>query len=200
MTIRFTFTVILFYGNYYSLNREENFEETTVNNFPRKPKCLNEQLRTQKYKSTKKQIVRLRLNLYPSASFRYKRKAKKRFLIFLKLLWGWGWLQLNEKKSIESQTRLMSWYWKWNPTWRKDLIAYNIHPWIMFSFNSLVIILRVRVHLKMDIQGFRRSWTRGVRVLIIGQFSWVSYVHRPLYTEMHSEPSHAYSKSRNLWC
>ena len=59
---------------------------------------------------------------WPSASFRYKRKAKNGFLIFLKLLWGRDWLQLNEKKSMESQTRLMNWYWKQKPTWKKDLI------------------------------------------------------------------------------
>ena len=33
---------------------------------------------------------------------------------------------------MESQTRLMSWYWKRKPTWRKDLIRYNSHPWIIF--------------------------------------------------------------------
>ena len=37
---------------------------------------------TQEYKSTKKQIVRVQLNLYPSTSFRCKRKEKKRFLFF----------------------------------------------------------------------------------------------------------------------
>ena len=36
-------------------------------------------------------------------------------------------LQLNEKKSKESHTRLMSWYWKRMSTWRKGLIAYNSH-------------------------------------------------------------------------
>ena len=59
----------------------------------------------------------------------------------------------------------MSWYWKWNPTRRKDLITYSSHPWIMFSFNSLVIILRVGVRLKMNVQGFRHSWTRRGRGL-----------------------------------
>ena len=44
--------------------------------------------------------------------------------------------QLNEKKSKESKTILMSWYRKRKPTRRKDLITYNIHPWIMFSFNQ----------------------------------------------------------------
>ena len=51
-------------------------------------------------------------------------------------------LQLNEKKSTESQTRLMSWYWKGKSTWRKDLTTYDSHPWIMFYFNWLVIIWR----------------------------------------------------------
>ena len=40
------------------------------------------QLHTQEYKATKKQIVRLQLNLDPNKSFRCKKKAKKRFLIF----------------------------------------------------------------------------------------------------------------------
>ena len=62
-------------------------------------------------------------------------------------------LQLNEKKSKESQTRLMSWYWKRKSTWRKDLITYNNNPWIMFSFNWLVIIWRGGVRLKLDVQG-----------------------------------------------
>ena len=50
-------------------------------------------------------------------------------------------LQLNEKKSQESQTRLMSWYWKRKPTWRKHVIIYNSHSCTVFSFNWLVIIL-----------------------------------------------------------
>ena len=66
-------------------------------------------------------------------------------------------LQLNEKKSKESQTRLKSWYWKRKPTWRKDLITYNNHPWVMFSFNWLVIIWRrgegVGIRLRLDVQG-----------------------------------------------
>ena len=33
----------------------------------------------------------------------------------------------------------MNWSWKRKPTWSKDLITYNSHPWIMFSFNCLVI-------------------------------------------------------------
>ena len=40
--------------------------------------------------------------------------------------------QLNKKKSKESQTKLMSWYWKRKSSRRKDLIKYNSHPWIMF--------------------------------------------------------------------
>ena len=31
--------------------------------------------------------------------------------------------------------KLMGCYWKWKPTWTKDLITYNNHPWILFSFN-----------------------------------------------------------------
>ena len=63
----------------------------------------------------------------------------------------------------------MSWYWKQKPTWRKDLITYNGHPWIMFSFNWLVIISRGREG-SSEIgrpksrgwKNFGRSWTRGV--------------------------------------
>ena len=53
-------------------------------------------------------------------------------------------LQLNEKKSKEGETKLMNWYWKRKQTWKKDLITYDTHPWIMFSFNWLVIIWRGR--------------------------------------------------------
>ena len=84
----------------------------------------------------------------------------------------------------------MSWYCKQNATWRKDLITYNSHPWIMFSFNPsnwLVIIWRERGRrdcLKLDVQGQRgrggEFWKKGWRgVSKIGQFSWTSYVYRP---------------------
>ena len=63
---------------------------------------------TQEYKATKKQIVRLQLNLDPSTSS-LKRKTKKRVLIFLnKSGFEVGWLQLNRKKSMENKKRLMS--------------------------------------------------------------------------------------------
>ena len=69
-------------------------------------------------------------------------------------------LQLNEKKSKQSQTKLMSWYWKQKPTWRKDIITYNIHPEVMFSFNWLVIIWRGRVFvLDVQGQGVEKFWT-----------------------------------------
>ena len=78
-------------------------------------------------------------------------------------------LHLNEKKSKESQTRSTSWYWKRKPTWRKDLIKYNSHPWIMLSFNWLVIIWREGVRLKLDVQG-----QGGGRILDLdGQRGWV---------------------------
>ena len=80
-------------------------------------------------------IVRLQLNFDPSPSFRYKRKAKKELFNFLNLLWVRDLLQLKQKKSMETQTRLMSWYWKQKPTWRKGLITYNSHLWSEFSFN-----------------------------------------------------------------
>ena len=62
---------------------------------------------------------------------------------------------------MESQTRLMSWYWKRKPTWRKDLITYDSHPWIMFPFNWLVIIRRGRgIRFTLDIarQGGGGPW------------------------------------------
>ena len=86
-------------------------------------------------------------------------------------------LQLNEKKSKESQTKLMSWYWKRKLTWRKDLITYNIRPWIMFSFNWLVVIWRGGCRLKLDVQGqgggriLDVDGHGGWVVLKIGQFS-----------------------------
>ena len=90
------------------------------------------------------------------------------------------------KKSKESETRLMGWYWKRKPIWRKGLITYNSHPWIMFSFNWLVIIWRVVFHLKLDVQGQRGKKNLDVDgqggwgVLKIGQFWWTSYVYHPL--------------------
>ena len=82
------------------------------------------------------------LTLTPARLFTIKRRRKEIFN-FLKLLWGRYWLQLNEEKSMESQTRLIiSWCWKRKPTWRKDLITYNSHPRIMFPCVWLVIIWR----------------------------------------------------------
>ena len=72
-----------------------NYKENTFRD-------IFEQLHTQEYKPTKKEIMRL---------------------------------QLNEKKSKEIQTRSMNWYWKGKPTWRKELITYNSHTWIIFSLN-----------------------------------------------------------------
>ena len=62
-------------------------------------------------------------------------------------------LQLIKKKSKLSQMTLISWYWKQKLTRRKHLITYNSHPWIMFSFNLLVVIIwRGGVWLKLDVQ------------------------------------------------
>ena len=78
-----------------------------------------------------------------------------------------NWPQENENKSTESQERLMSWYWKWKPTWRKDLITYNSHPRIMFPFNWLVITWRGGSSFEIGRPGssswknFGRSWTKG---------------------------------------
>ena len=64
-------------------------------------------------------------------------------------------LQLNEKKSKESQIRLMSWCWKLKPTWRKDLISYNSHPWIMCVLFSLFVY-----HLE---RGVVWNWTPKIK-------------------------------------
>ena len=109
------------------------------------------------------------------------------------MLWGRDWLQLNEKKSMESDelilkrmesNELMSWYWKRKPTWRRDLITYNSRPRILFHFNWLVIIWKGGICLKLDVQsqGSGRilyvTGQSGWGVLKIGQFSWTSYVYR----------------------
>ena len=78
-------------------------------------------------------------------------------------------------------------YWKRKPTWRKDMITHNSHPWSMFSFNWLVIIWRGKgVRLELDVQGQGGGrildvvGQGGWGVLNIGQFSWTSYVYHPL--------------------
>ena len=56
---------------------------TKKNFFLRKYFCdIFGPLHAQECKAPKKKIVILQLNLDPSASFRYKRKAKNKFLIF----------------------------------------------------------------------------------------------------------------------
>ena len=91
------------------------------------------------------------------------------------------WLRLNRKKPMESlKTRLMSWYWKRKPTWRKDLITYSSHPWVMFSFTWMTIIWREGYGDSFEIgrqrsrgwknfgRGGQERWGRGV--LKIGHF------------------------------
>ena len=55
-------------------------------------------------------------------------KARKKEIVRLKF---------NKKKSKESQKKLMSSHWKRKLTWRKDLITYNSHPWIMLFFKLI---------------------------------------------------------------
>ena len=98
-------------------------------------------------------------------SFRSKRKVKKGFLIFensSKDKIGFG---KKRKKSMESQRRLMSWYWKQKLTWRKELITYNRHQWIMASFNWLVIFWRGRGWWQ-----WRFDWNRTYKVNGVGKF------------------------------
>ena len=92
--------------------------------------------------------------------------------------------QPNEKKSKESRTTLMSWYWKRKETWRNNLITYNSHPWIIFSFNWLAIICigGGGGWVKLDVHGQGCKKILDVNkqeggVLKIGQFSWTSYVY-----------------------
>ena len=78
-------------------------------------------------------------------------------------------VRLYEKKSKENQTRLMRWYWKRKPTWRKDLTAYNSHLGC-FLLNDWLSFGKAR--LKLDVQGqggqkhFGCRWTRGVGACI----------------------------------
>ena len=79
----------------------------------------------------------------------------------------WKEVKRSQTKRKESQTRLMSWYWKRKPTWRKDLITYNSYSWIMFLFNWLIGEGR-GVRLKLDVQG-----QVGGRILDVdGQGRW----------------------------
>ena len=70
-------------------------------------------------------------------------------------------VSVNGKKSKKSQTRLMGWYWRRKPTWRKDLITFNSHPWTIFSFNWLVIIWRGVViwNWTCKVKGMKKIWT-----------------------------------------
>ena len=68
----------------------------------------------------------------------------------------------------------MNWYWKRKQTWKKDLITYNTHPWIMFSFNWLVIIWRGRRFtwglLTWRRFNFGRRWARELGSWKLGNF------------------------------
>ena len=105
----------------------------------------------------------------------------------------------------------MSWYCKRKPTWRKDLVTYNSHPWIMFSFNWLVIIWRRGERGSFGIgrprsrvwKNFGRTWTSGGwGVLKIWQFSWTSYVHHLLRDTKVSNTwnTHFFSSNRKSKC
>ena len=74
---------------------------------------------------------------------------------------------------------------------------YNSHPRIMFRFKRLVIIWRRQweggggIRLKLEVlgQGSRRvldlAGQGGWEILKIRQFSWTSYVYRPLRGSRH---------------
>ena len=79
---------------------------------------------------------------------------KRHFLIFLDNCTHKSirprWRRYNSKASAKwkevkgKSDRLIDWYWKLKLTCRKVMIIYNSHPWIMLSFNWLVIIWRER--------------------------------------------------------
>ena len=98
-------------------------------------------------------------------------------------------LQPNKLKSKENQKRLMGWYWKRKPTWRKDLITYNSYLWMMLSLNWLVIIWRgpegVIWNCMSKVKRVTKialRWSRGVGVLenwiIFKDVIWVSSLIR----------------------
>ena len=68
----------------------------------------------------------------------------------------WKEVKRKTRQRKESQTRLMSWYWKRKLTWGKELVTYNGHSWIMFGFNWLVITWRGE-------EGFVWNWTSTVK-------------------------------------
>ena len=110
----------------------------------------------------------------------------------------------------------MSWYWKRKPTWRKDLITYNSHPWICLLF---IIWLSFEEEgeedrLKLNVQGqgggriLDVDGQGGGRFLKIRQFPWTSYVYHPLFNWVaevltHLFPVHLFStpwKHQKTWC
>ena len=90
---------------------------------------------------------------------------------------------------MESQTSLMSWHWKRKPTWRKNLITYNSYPWIMFSFNWLVIIWTEEggIRLKLDVQG-----QGGGRILDVawggGLANWTIFMDVMYVSSLNNKP------------
>ena len=121
---------------------------------------------------------------------------KKHFVIFLEQLHTQEYKatkkhtvrhQLNEKKSKEIETRLMSWCWKRKPSWRKDLLTYNSYPWIIYFFLIDWLSFGDRGRNSFELgrprtrtwKNFGGRWTRSSGVLKIGQFLWTSYVYYP---------------------
>ena len=93
---------------------------------------------------------------------------RKRYFWFFKIALETILASAKWKEVSEQPDRIVSWYWKRKPTWRKDLITYNSHPRIMFPFNWLAIIWRVRKgdwNWTSKVKGWKnleRSWTRRV--------------------------------------
>ena len=115
------------------------------------------QLYTRESKATKKVHSEASAEPWPPVRLFAIRGRQKRDFWFLKLLGtrlaSAKWKEV--KKSMDDQTRLMRWYWKRRPIWRKGLITYNSHPRIMFLFNWLVIMRKGG--------GFVWNWTSKVK-------------------------------------
>ena len=79
-----------------------------------------------------------------------------------------------------------------NTNLKANLLTYNSHPSIMFSFNWLIIIWKWGRGNMFEIgcsrsrgwKNFGRRWTREWGVIKIEQFSWTSYVLHSLTADV----------------
>ena len=72
--------------------------------------------------------------------------------------------------SLGNQTRLMSWYWKQKPTWRKDLItvihglSFLLIVWLL-TWRGRGISFEIGRPRSRWLKNFGHSWTRGLATL-----------------------------------